>query len=72
MLGPSSLDPVQAATPLMHRSFDDLTPCHQKKRTPQQQLADEVSQTIDSLDLSGLPPKSSGKKVRGSLVSWSS
>jgi len=66
VLGPSSLDPVQATTPLMRRSFDDLTPCHQrKKRTPQQeQLAEEISQNLDSLDLSGLPSKqSSGKKV---------
>ena len=72
MLGPSTLDPVQAATPLLRRSFDDLTPCHHRHRTtPQQeQLADEISQNLDGLDLSGLPSKpSSGKKV-GPVLVW--
>lgn len=48
----------------MWRSFDDLTPCP-KKRTPQQILADEISQNLEGLDLEGLPQNSSGKKKVG-------
>jgi hypothetical protein len=68
--GLSSLDPVLGATPLLQRSFDDLTPCHEYKqrRSPQQKYADEMIQNIspnlEGLDLSGLPSRhSSGKKV---------